>query len=152
MQCLQPLQRHLDPSPSINSTSSSPSPTIRDSSLSAPPAEPQRSRSFSLLQNIPIPFTSRPTPLRASTTQADITSARMTKSPNTNDLPAEIVINIETYTRVRVPLILGSLNKSLHRHIQHHSHLIKFPIFFNLFILVHLIFFQHSFHLLHRQQ
>ena len=55
------------------------------------------------LQNIPIPFTSRPTPLSASTTQGDITSGRMIKSPNTNDLPAEIVISVETYSRVRAP-------------------------------------------------
>src|SRR5271155_1473284 len=90
---------HLNTSSPAPSSSSSPSPpqTNRESTLTTPtPPEPQRTRSFSLLQNIPIPFTSRPTPLRASTTQTDFSST-MPKSANANDLPAEIVINIETY-------------------------------------------------------
>src|SRR5271155_50017 len=90
---------HLNTSSPAPPSSSSPSPPQinRESTLSTPtPPEPQRTRSFSLLQNLSIPFTSRPTPLRASTTQTDISST-MSKSPNANDLPAEIVINIETY-------------------------------------------------------
>ena len=103
--------------PMATPSSSSSPPLTRDSpSLSAtPPAEHQRSRSFSLLQNVPIPFASRTSPLRASTTQTTdaVIPPQTTKSPNATELPAEIVINIETYVSVNRLWALidkGSLN------------------------------------------
>jgi len=81
---------------SIPSTASSPSPSSTRETLI--PAEPKRTRSFSLLQNISMPFASRPTPLRASMTHADVSSTQMASSEPTNqhDLPQEIVLQIET--------------------------------------------------------